>query len=73
VKEGEEKKEQVVKSMGELLFKGVFDDIEMVTLADLFANESIALNVVESQTSPALQLTPKKLFAEIKTVAEKRY
>jgi hypothetical protein len=45
----------------------------MVTLADLFANESIALNVVESQTSPALQLTPKKLFAEIKTVAEKRY
>lgn len=69
------KTEKEVVQISDILFKSQFEDIEPVNVGDLFCNSDIALSVVTSdvENCEPLKLTPKKLYQDIKNLAEKRY
>lgn len=61
--------------MADILFKTQFEDVIPFSVKGLFNEPSVAFGVAGADISElsGLKMTPKKLFSEIKTVAEKRY
>jgi len=59
-------------SLNDLLFAGGLEPVEFDAY-EIFNELDIAMNVCESRMPESLQLTPKKLYAELKQLAEKRY
>jgi uncharacterized FlaG/YvyC family protein len=72
----EEKEEneikQEVKDINELLFKPGKETVPF-EVSELFLEPSISLSVAESPVPSVLSMTPKKLYQEIRKLAEKRY
>jgi len=58
--------------LNDLLFAGGLEPVEFDS-SEIFNELDIAMNVCESRIPESLYLTPKKLYAEIKHVAERRY
>ena len=58
--------------MSDLLF-AYSQNQEDFEVSEIFLEPSISLSVVKSPESPALSLTPRQLFQEIRSLAEKRY
>ena len=54
------------------MFKTPFDDHNFDT-DQLFAEPSVSFNVVGCEIPDALKMTPKKLYQQIRELAEKRY
>jgi len=58
--------------IGDLLFKSQFEDI-VFDATQIFQEKAISMSVCSSNKSEVFQMTPKKLYAEIKTLAQSRY
>ena len=58
--------------MNDLLFSGGFEPLTCDS-SELFNEFDVFMNVQESPIPESISLTPKRLFQEIKQLAEKRY
>ena len=77
-KEGEteeaSKNEMEKKNIGDLLFKSPFEDVSLFSSQNFFSEPEIFKGMVESENLSEYQgLSPRKLFLEIKSLAERRY
>mmetsp|Transcript_9417 Transcript_9417/g.14410 ORF Transcript_9417/g.14410 Transcript_9417/m.14410 type:complete len:416 (-) Transcript_9417:1117-2364(-) len=61
------------KHIGDLLFKSPFEDISQFSSESFFKEPSVYLGVCPTEEVDFASISPKKLYAEIKTIAEKRY